>query len=394
VHTTEEDASASLDPDRSRNAALSDSPDQDLDDDLNSYLDQYDFELPPERIAQQPSERRDASRLLVLNRAKVADGGACEHAAFGELADWLEPGDLLVVNTTRVLSARLRGRRESGGAIEALLLGALLGALPAPSGTPPANRFRAMLRLSGRLRAGIRMSFGAGETQLPAEIISVGERGEVVLEFEPGADPYSVGEPPLPPYIRRPDAGQALADRGRYQTIYARVPGAVAAPTAGLHFSESVFQRLEARGIERAELVLQVGAGTFRPLDAAALQNERLHSEHYELPEATAQAIARTRKRGGRVIAVGTTSARVLETCANHLTGHVEAGTGETDIFLKPGCKFSVVDALVTNFHLPRSSLLLLVAAFAGRDSILAAYREAIAAEYRFYSYGDAMLIL
>ena len=367
-------------------------PSIDLDVNLNFKinLDDYDFELPPERIAQQPCPRRDAARLLVLNRANPAGEASCEHATFGELADRLEPGDLLVVNATRVVPARLRGRRESGGAVEALLLGALPGS---PDAQPATAQYRAMLRVSGRLRPGIRMSFGPANRSLPAEIVSVGERGEVVLGFEPGADPYSVGEPPLPPYIRRPNADRASQDRERYQTIYARVSGAVAAPTAGLHFSESVFQKLEARGIERAELILQVGAGTFRPLDAATLQSGRLHSERYELPEATALAIARTRERGGRVIAVGTTSARVLETCAR--AGRlVEPGEGETDIFLRPGTAFSVVDGLVTNFHLPRSSLLLLVAAFAGREHILAAYREAIAGEYRFYSYGDAMLIL
>lgn len=349
--------------------------------DLN--LDDYDFALPKERIAQQPSQQRDAARLLILHRN--AAGGEIEHAGFADLADRLDPGDLLILNATRVDPARLRGRRESGGAVEALLLAALPGS--------PSPQFRAMLKLSGRLRPGIRMSFGPRDHALAAVIASLGERGEVVLEFEPGADPYSVGEAPLPPYIRRSDAESASEDRERYQTIYARVPGAVAAPTAGLHFSDAVFRSLEERGIERAELVLHVGAGTFRPLDAASLARGRLHSEQYELPEATAAAIARTRERGGRVIAVGTTSARVLESRAapDRL---VRPGVGETDIFLRPGTAFGVVDGLVTNFHLPRSSLLLLVAAFAGRETILAAYREAIAAEYRFYSYGDAMLIL
>jgi S-adenosylmethionine:tRNA ribosyltransferase-isomerase len=347
-------------------------------------LDDYDFALPPERIAQHPSRQRDAARLLILNRHATA--GEVEHARFADLADRLDPGDLLILNATRVEPARLLGRRESGGAAEALLL----EALPAS----PAPRYRAMLKLSGRLRPGIRISFGPQESALAAQIASLGEHGEVVLEFEPGADPYAVGVAPLPPYIRRPDAAaRASEDHERYQTIYARVPGAVAAPTAGLHFSDAVFRRLEERGIERAELVLHVGPGTFRPLDATTLGRGTLHSERYELPEATAEAIARTRKRGGRVIAVGTTSARVLESRAAP-DRRVQPGAGETDIFLRPGSAFRVVDGLVTNFHLPRSSLLLLVAAFAGREPILAAYREAIAAEYRFYSYGDAMLIL
>jgi S-adenosylmethionine:tRNA ribosyltransferase-isomerase len=234
------------------------------------------------------------------------------------------------------------------------------------------------------------MSFTADGRELRAQVKALAERGEVELEFEPGADPYSVGEAPLPPYIRRPHP--RADDRERYQTIYAREPGAIAAPTAGLHFSEPLFQRLEARGVETAEVVLHVGPGTFRPLDDESLREGRLHRERYELGDATAGAVARTRDRGGRVIAVGTTSVRVLESCASG-DGQVMPGSGETDIFLRPGSSFSVVDGLITNFHLPRSSLLLLVAAFAGRERVLSAYAEAIARDYRFYSYGDAMLI-
>lgn len=350
-------------------------------------LDEYDFELPSDRIAQQPTAVRDASKLLVVDRSS---DGARSHRQFNELADLLRPGDLLVVNATRVEPARLRGRRESGGAIEALLLAPLASSDDVAESGP---RFRAMLKLSGRLRPGICMQFGPVGEAVAAEVLEVGEQGEVVLGFEPGVDPYEVGEPPLPPYIRRPDASEAPTDRNRYQTIYARVPGAIAAPTAGLHFSEALFKDLDARGVARAEVILHVGPGTFRPLNDEALTSGRLHSERFELPEQTAKAILETRTRGGRVVAVGTTSARVLETCARD-DGCVTAGSGETDLFMRPGSKFAVVDALVTNFHLPRSSLLLLVAAFAGRDRMLAAYREAIAAEYRFYSYGDAMLIL
>ncbi len=350
-------------------------------------LADYDFELPADRIAQQPIEPRDAAKLLVLDRAAATHDTACRHATFSELADWLEPGDLLIVNVTRVDPARLRGRRESGGAVEALLLGPLLRGPDRGSG---GSHFRALVKLSGRLRPGIRMSFGPEGASVQAQIVELGDRGEVVLGFESGVDPYSVGEPPLPPYIRRPCP--LARDRERYQTIYARAPGAVAAPTAGLHFSPSLFRRLEARGIERADVVLHVGPGTFRPLDDHSLQQGRLYSERYELSEATARAIARTRTRGGRVIAVGTTSARVLESCSR-AGGQVAPGAGETDIFLRPGSVFSVVDGLVTNFHLPRSSLLLLVAAFAGRERILSAYQEAITRGYRFYSYGDAMLI-
>lgn len=358
-------------------------------------LADYDFALPAGCIAQQPSEPRGASKLLVLDRVGPSDASACRHASFDQLPDFLEPGDLLILNATRVQPARLRGRRESGGAVDALLLGPLLETSPKPAPNAPESehvgaRFRALLKLSGRLRTGIAMSFGPPGAALAAQIVALGERGEVVLEFERGADPYSVGEPPLPPYIRRP---QPLPlDRERYQTIYAREPGAIAAPTAGLHFSRPLFRRLEARGIETAEVVLHVGPGTFLPLDSKILREGRLHSERYQLGVATARAIARTRERRGRVIAVGTTSVRVLESCACG-EGQVAPGSGETDIFLRPGSTFSVVDGLVTNFHLPRSSLLLLVAAFAGRERILAAYHEAIARDYRFYSYGDAMLI-
>ena len=367
-------------------------------------LSDYDFELPQERIAQVPTALRDASRLLVLQR----DGDSrrpsvpIRHLGFSEFPECLEAGDLVIVNATRVQAARLRGQRDSGGAVEVLLLGPVAASATDPNSPP---QFRALVKLSGRLRVGISMSFSAQGSQGPkrrAEIIEVADRGEVVIEFEAGDSPYSLGEPPLPPYIRRPAEQPEAADpigeldRERYQTIFARVPGAIAAPTAGLHFSRAVFAGLEARGIERREVVLHVGAGTFRPLDEASLASGRLHSESFELPEDTALAIAETKARGNRVIAVGTTSARVLEACARRVKDphQLEPGSGETDIFLRPGSKFQLVDALLTNFHLPRSSLLLLVAAFAGRETILAAYREAIENKYRFYSYGDAMLIL
>lgn len=352
-------------------------------------LDDYDFDLPADRIAQRPTAVRDASKLLVLDRDAGESNEGLRHSTFNRLGDWLEPGDLLVVNATRVEPARLRGRRESGGAVEALLLSPLA---QTEDETPMPNRYRAMLKISGKLRAGIRMSLGPEQECIDAEVIELGERGEVTLGFDAAVDPYSVGEPPLPPYIRRPDASEAEEDRSRYQTIYARVPGAIAAPTAGLHFSEGLFAELEERGVRRTEVVLHVGAGTFRPLDEEALSKGRLHSERFELSAETAKEIAETRARGGRVIAVGTTSARVLESCANDQR-LVSSGTGETDIFIRPGSRFHVVDALITNFHLPRSSLLLLVAAFAGRERMLNAYTEAIAHDYRFYSYGDAMLI-
>ncbi len=338
----------------------------------------FDYELPPERIAQRPAEPREAARLLVLDRSS----GALAHAGVAGLPGWLRAGDLLVVNATRVLPARLRGAKRSGGRAEALLLG--------PVRSTPGH-WRALLRCRGRLRPGLVFRFGDGAAAFDAELCALHEDGEVELRIAAEIDPYRAGEPPLPPYIRRPAHDQA--DDARYQTVFARVPGAVAAPTAGLHLGSALLAQLAAAGIERADVVLHVGPGTFRPLGPEALARGTLHAERFELPEATADEIARTRARGGRVIAVGTTTTRVLEACAAP-GRRVTAGHGETDLFLRPGSQFSVVDALLTNFHLPRSSLLLLVSAFAGRELVFAAYREAIEQGYRFYSYGDAMLIL
>ncbi len=349
-------------------------------------LDDYVFALPPERIAQTPLEERDAARLMCLGRRS---GEIIGDFRVRDLASRLRSGDLLVVNATRVLSARLRGQKLSGGRAEALLL---------RQETPPdGNRHRALIKLSGRPRMGLQLDFGGPEEPLPAEIVALHEDGEVSLEFPPGSSPLLRGESPLPPYIRRnpaeTDAVTRALDRERYQTVYARVPGAVAAPTAGLHLTPALLDALETAGIGRAEVVLHVGAGTFRPLAPDNLRRDRLHADFYELPPETVEAIRETRARGGRVVAVGTTTTRVLESCAGP-AGKLLPGSGETEIFLRPGSEFRVVDGLLTNFHLPRSSLLLLVAAFAGRDAILAAYSEAIAREYRFYSYGDAMLII
>lgn len=337
----------------------------------------FDYELPPERIAQRPAEPRESARLLVLAR----ESAGIRHHYVSDLAGLLRAGDLLVVNATRVLPARLRGRKASGGAAEALLLGPL-------AGTP--DHWRALLRCRGRLRPGLALHFGAEGKGFDAEVENLGEGGEVTLRVAPGIDPYRAGEPPLPPYIRRP--AHDPTDDARYQTIFARAPGAVAAPTAGLHLSPALLEALAAGGIDRAEIVLHVGPGTFRPLRASDLAAGRLHAERFELPEPTAAAIARTRARGGRVVAVGTTTTRVLEARAQ-AGGTVAPGCGETDLFLRPGARFAVVDVLLTNFHLPRSSLLLLAAAFAGRERLLAAYAEAVRQGYRFYSYGDAMLI-
>jgi len=361
-------------------------------------LDAYDFELPPGLIAQQALPRRDDARLMRLERASGEILAPDEPTRVRDLPALLSPGDLLIVNATRVLAARLRGRKSgTGGAAEALLLG--------PVEAPEGRRYRALVKISGRLRPGLRLELHGGGHTLEAEIVALLEAGEVLLDFAPGPSPYALGEAPLPPYIRRDtprpeerepgqaEPGERSLDLERYQTVFARVPGAVAAPTAGLHLTDELLTRLEAAGIGCAEVVLHVGAGTFRPLRAEDLATGRLHREAYELPEATAVAIEQTRTRGGRVIAVGTTSTRVLETCARE-DGGMEPGQGETDLFLRPGARFRVVDGLMTNFHLPRSSLLMLVAAFAGREQVLAAYRSAVERGFRFYSYGDAMLIL
>ncbi len=349
-------------------------------------LADLDYRLPSERIAQRPVDPRDAARLLGVDRR----GGPLRHGRVSDLPGWLRRGDLLIGNATRVRTARLRGRKESGGAAEALLLGPM-------EGCPGA--YRALLRHTGRLRAGLRLVFGlaggtgSSEPLAQARVAEVHEDGSVVLIFGPpyGDDPYALGEMPLPPYIRR-DAPEPQ-DEERYQTVFAREPGAVAAPTAGLHFTPELLAALQRAGVGWAEVVLHVGAGTFRPLTEEMLATGELHAEDYELPSETAAAIEATRRSGGRVVAVGTTSCRVLETCATP-GGCVQPGRGRTRLFLRPGSTFRVVDGLVTNLHLPRSSLLLLVAAFAGRERVLAAYREAIASGYRFYSYGDAMLLL
>jgi S-adenosylmethionine:tRNA ribosyltransferase-isomerase len=341
-------------------------------------LDRFDYELPRERIAQHPLPERDAARLLVLDRR----GGSCEHAQVRDLSRWMRAGDLLVGNASRVRPARLRGRKASGGIAEALIL----GFLPDSPG-----HYRALLRCGGRLRVGQKFHFGAGSEAIGAELAALSDTGEVTLAFSPDVSPYAVGEMPLPPYIRRdrPDP----EDRQRYQTIFACEPGSVAAPTAGLHLTESLLGDLRSRGVSWADVILHIGPGTFRPLRPEDLAEGRLHPESFELPAATAEAVARTRAAGGRIVAVGTTTTRVLETRARE-DGRVDPGRSETDLFVRPGHRFRVVDALLTNFHLPRSSLLLLVAAFAGRERILDAYAEAIAEGYRFYSYGDAMLIL
>jgi len=343
----------------------------------DASLDDYDYALPTECIAQTPAPRREDARLMRL----APGAGAPTHHRVRDLPELLREGDLLVVNATRVLPARLRGHKASGGAVEALILG--------ESEDAP-GRYRALLKSSGRQRPGLHLRFASGTEVREATLCRVDDGGEVVLDFGGGASPYDVGETPLPPYIER-DVPRP-EDAERYQTTYARVPGAVAAPTAGLHLSASLLETLAARDIARAEVVLHVGPGTFRPPSPEDLATGRLHAERFELSAAAAAQIERARREGRRVVAVGTTSLRVLETCAGP-DGRLHPRRGETDLFIRPGSPIRCADALLTNFHLPRSSLLMLVAAFAGRERILAAYADAVAAGYRFYSYGDAMLL-
>jgi S-adenosylmethionine:tRNA ribosyltransferase-isomerase len=348
-----------------------------------AFLDAYDFELPESHIAQAPTPERDAARLLVLDRTtgKILESGPDHHVR--NLPRWLRKGDLLVMNSTRVRSARLVGRKASGGVAEALLLG--------PDLANPSHH-RALVKCTGRLREGLTFQFGPN-SELEARISALHEHGEVTLRFDPEVDPYAHGQAPLPPYIRRAPS-QSAEDLERYQTIYAKVSGAVAAPTAGLHFSHALFADIQAAGVRRAEVVLHVGSGTFRPLDADSILSGRLHPEEFVLPAETVAAIDRTRAAGGRIVAVGTTTARVLESRVDD-NGQLRAGSGTTDLFIRPGGPpFRAVDALLTNFHLPKSSLLLLVAEFAGRRALLDAYAHAVREGFRFYSYGDAMLVL
>jgi S-adenosylmethionine:tRNA ribosyltransferase-isomerase len=348
----------------------------------------FDYELPPERIAQEAVEPRDAARLLVLDR----DSSTRSHRRVRELPELLDPGDLVVVNDTRVIPARLIARKPTGGRVELLLLERV-----ARSG-PHRERWTALIGASRVPRAGSRLACGAGlEARVEATPAEGGGHAVVELHGEP--DVWSRleqhGLVPLPPYIsREEDDPRSERDRLRYQTVFAGDPGAVAAPTAGLHFTEALLDRLETRDIARARITLHVGAGTFRPVREPTTDRIRLHEERFRVPEETAAAIAETRRRGGRVVAVGTTVTRALESRPSGAAGAPEPGEGRTDLFIAPGYRFRFVDVLLTNFHLPRSTLLMLVAAFAGRERVLEAYSEAVAVGYRFYSYGDAMLIL
>lgn len=339
-------------------------------------INDYDFHLPPELIAQAPLPRRDASRLLVLPR----EGGEIAHRHFHDLPTYLQPGDCLVLNDTKVLPARLFGRKQGGQAtIEVVLLRQL-----------SATDWEVLVRPGRRAKVGASLVFGEGE--LTAAVIADTDAGGRVLRFQFKGQFLEIldrlGQMPLPPYIV-----QKLEDRERYQTVYARQLGSAAAPTAGLHFTAPLLAQLQKHGVQIARLTLHVGLGTFRPVKVEQIEEHQMHAEYYSLSPETAQLINGTRRNGGRIIAVGTTSARTLETLGKP-DGSVQAGSGWTDIFIYPGYQFKVIDGLITNFHLPKSTLIMLVSALAGRERVLAAYQEAIRHRYRFYSFGDAMLII
>ena len=346
-------------------------------------VSEFDYDLPPELVAQEALAERSASRLMVLERAT----GRIEHAHAADLPAWLRRGDLLVVNDTRVIPARLHGHRvPSGGRVECLLLRRL-----------DLDRWDALVHPGQKLRPGERMRFEAGGVMLEAEILerrTFGRRTIRLWSEAPGdvdAAIEAIGEVPLPPYIKRP---VRPADRERYQTVYARERGSVAAPTAGLHLTPAILADLEVRGVERAAITLHVGYGTFQPVRADVVEDHRIDPEPYTIGDDAAAAINSALDAGRRVVAVGTTTTRTLEAVALAHDGRMAAGSGSADLFIYPGFRFGVVGALLTNFHLPKSSLLMLVAAFAGREVTLEAYRVAVAERYRFYSYGDAMLIV
>lgn len=333
------------------------------------------YELPQELIAQTPLEDRTASRLMVVNRTS----GEIEHKHFYDIVDRLREGDCLVMNNTRVIPARLYGTKEgSGGKIEFLLLKRL-----------ELDKWEVILRPGKKAKPGSRFEFGGG--LLRAEVLEIIEDGNRIVRFE-----YDgvweelldkLGEMPLPPYIK-----EKLTDRERYQTVYSKIEGSAAAPTAGLHFTKELLEKIKAKGVELAYLTLHVGLGTFRPVSVENVEDHLMHTEYYQISAETAEKINRARKRDGRIIAVGTTSVRTLETVADD-DGSLRAASGETSIFIYPGYKFKAVDCLITNFHLPESTLMMLVSAFSTKDIIFNAYKTAVAEKYRFFSFGDAMYI-
>ena len=337
-------------------------------------LSDFMYDLPEARIAQTPVEPRDHSRLMILHR----DTHEIEHRHFYDIIEYLNPGDALVVNETRVIPARLYGERPSGGVCEVLLLKQL---------TP--KRWETLVRPGKKLKPGAEVIFGNG--RLTCKVLETTEVGGRIVEFECEgsfeAALDALGEMPLPPYIH-----ERLENRERYQTVYARQEGSAAAPTAGLHFTPELMQRIREKGVDIIPVLLHVGLGTFRPVKVENIEEHEMHTEYFEVSEDAANRINAARMRGGRVVAVGTTSVRTLESAARD--GKLQAMRGDTDIFIRPGYRYQMVDALITNFHLPGSTLLMLVSALYDREHILAAYETAVRDEYRFFSFGDAMLIL
>jgi len=343
-------------------------------------LSDFDYALPPELIAQHPVEPRDAARLLVVDRSS----GRFEHRVFRDLPEYLRPADVLAVNDTRVIPARLRARKSTGGAVEVLLL------RPAGDGAASGQGevWEALVRPGSRVRIGTRL---AVSPHLTGEVIARQSEGVRLVRFS-GDRPVlevarEIGEMPVPPYVHEP-----LRRPEDYQTVYASADGAVAAPTAGLHFTPALLTRIEGRGVRIVTLTMHIGLGTFRPVTVQEVEHHRMDAEWYEVSEAAAEALSAARGRG-RIVVVGTSAVRTLETVTAD-DGTVRPGRGSSELFIHPGYRFKATDALITNFHLPKTTLLMLVCAFAGRDLILRAYQEAIAEKYRFYSFGDAMLIL
>lgn len=333
------------------------------------------YNLPKELIAQIPLEPRDTSKLLVLGR----ESGNIEHKHFYDIIDYLNPGDLLVCNDSRVLPARIFGiKDETGARVEFLLLKQISG-----------NRWETLCKPGKKAREGAKFSFGNGI--MSATVEKVNDDGNRIVSFECDDNFFAVldkiGQMPLPPYIT-----EKLKDRERYQTVYSHELGSAAAPTAGLHFTDELLEKIKAKGVNVAYVTLHVGLGTFRPVKVDDVTNHKMHSEHYEIPEVTARLINETKKNGKRVIAVGTTSCRTLESVASFF-GEIKPCNGFTDIFIYPGYEFKVLDGLITNFHLPESTLIMLVSAFAGYDNIMNAYNTAVEEKYRFFSFGDAMFI-
>lgn len=334
------------------------------------------YDLPEELIAQDPLEDRTASRLLVLNR----ETGAVEHKIFSDVIDYLNEGDCLVINNTRVIPARLIGEKEgTGGKVEVLLLKRRAN-----------DVWETLVKPGKKLKPGAKITFGDG--RLRAEVLEVVEEGNRLVKFyyegifEEILD--SLGEMPLPPYITH-----KLEDKEMYQTVYAKYDGSAAAPTAGLHFTKELLSKIEEKGIKIASITLHVGLGTFRPVKVDDVNNHHMHTEWYEVNDEAADIINETKRNGGRVICVGTTSCRTIESVADD-NGYMKAKTGETDIFIYPGYKFKVMDGLITNFHLPESTLVMLVSAFAGKENVLSAYETAVKERYRFFSFGDAMILI